>query len=189
MRIILSEDGADVWQHAHKRGVITAEQIRTCGIVPGFGWPDAVQGGGLAVGQLALLLFQDPDSVDPQAAMRLCNRVGIWWMLADYRDVIAQHALDLIEEQCAASDAIITVLLNKAEGGLQDRDPLGMPLDIDWISSNHVAFVSDDSHPTPAWVRDDVLQRDCPEGHTRVLFVVPSLSVSVSLVAEMEGLG
>jgi hypothetical protein len=62
-----------------------------------------------------------------------------------------------------------------------------MPLDIGWSSGSLRYFLSDDSHPTPLSVRQDVLERDCPEGHTRVLFVVPDLHVSLSMLAEMEG--
>jgi hypothetical protein len=187
MRMILSEDGADVWQHGQKRGVITAEQIRTCGIVPGHGWRDALQGGAVAVGQLVLLLQQGPELADRAAAMHLCNCVGTWWMLTGYPATVDEHVMALIEHRAAAAESIITVVIGQADHLELQRDPLSMPLDIGWSSRSLRSFLGDDSDPTPRWVREDVRGRACPEGHTRVLFVVPDLHVSLSMVAEMEG--
>ena len=179
--------GENVWLHGHKRGPISLEQIRTCTIVPGSTWQDAVYGCGVHMGQLVWLLEHGANGIDPEKLLKHISGVAMWWMLAGYEDGLEDFCLELVQHQCATQAAIVAVIIQPAQDPAQHLT--SMPVQVDVISSSRKVFLGDQDHPTPTSVRHEVLDRDCPEGHTRVVFIVPKLAASFSLVAEVGGGG
>lgn len=177
--------GENAWLHGHKRGPISLEQIRTCTIVPGSTWLDAVHGCGVHMGQLVWLLEHGANGMDPEQLLKQISGVAMWWMLVGYEGELEEFCLGLVEHQCAPRDAILSVIIKPAQDPVQHLT--SVPIDVDVISSSLGIFLDDDEHPTPNSVRHDVMERDCPEGHTRVVFIVPKLAASFSLVAEVGG--
>jgi hypothetical protein len=177
--------GENTWLHGHKRVPISLEQIHTCTIVPGRTWQDAVAGCGVHTGQLVWLLEHGANGMDPERLLKHISGVAMWWMLVSYERELDEFCLGLVQHQCAPQEGMLSVILKPAQDPVQHLTSL--PFDVDVIHSSLSMFLREHDHPTPDTVRHDVLERECPEGHTRVVFIVPKLAASFSLVAEVGG--
>jgi len=179
--------GINAWLHGHKRGPISLEQIRTCTVIPGCSWVDAVQGCGIHMGQLVWLLEHGAAGMDDEQLLKHISGVVMWWMLVGWERELDEFCMELVEHRKRPQDGIVSVIIRPAQDPVQHLT--SMPVQVDVISSGHAEFLADEDHPTPQSVRLEVLERDCPEGHTRVIFIVPKLAASFSLMAEVGGGG
>jgi hypothetical protein len=169
----------DVWVAGMRTEIITAEQIKGCRIAKPRGWKNGMRNS-LWIGAVLATLLEHPEDVDAETASGAIVDFSVWWMACFFPHALNEHAMFLVQQATPENEAAIEVLIEGAT-------PAGVT-----VSTVHMGMIGDpylrDGADATATIRDGLAELECPPGHTRVLFLAPSLRVVIGVVAEMEGL-
>jgi hypothetical protein len=162
------------WVQCLLGGIITADHI--CRQYPS---DPANQEAGKNL--LTLLALDEPERSNPLAITNAVCQWVRWWMASQFVQHLDVHVLHLIDLQAAEAEYGLHV-------EIQQVGPDGIGTD---VCTEHAALMAapySEPDAPPAGMRQRLIGRQCPPGHVRVLFTVPSLCVQVGLIAETEGL-
>ena len=169
----------ELWTTGIRPEIVTADQILRCRIAKPRGWKHGMRNS-FWIGSALSSLLANPDETDSSESCHNINDFAIWWLTCCYPHSLNEHAMNLVEKATPADESVLEVVIT-------DATPSGIQ-----ASSVHLSLVGEpffrEDGDGPVNMRTDLAEVECPEGHTRVVFIAPSLRVAIGMVAETEGL-
>ena len=170
---------SELWTTGIRPEIVTAEQILRCRIAKPRGWKHGMRNS-FWIGSALSSLLANPDEADSAEICHNVHDFAVWWLTCCYPHSLNEHAMFLIQQATAADEAAVEVVIN-------DATPSGIQ-----VATVHMGLVGDpyfrEDGDGPVNMRAELADLECPDGHTRVVFIAPSLRVAIGMVAAMEGL-